>query len=375
MRDVHDPIELGQATAIPWRRIALLFVITRLLAIAWIIASAHLFPESHFARVAKMQYPHPMMNWDSAWYAKVVQDGYSYTPGKQSNVAFFPLYPMCAAVLFRMGFSAHWALMLVSNASALLAAFALWRAVESRHGRGCADDSTVLFLCNPMTVFFMAGYTESTFLLLSILSISLVRGSPRWAAVAGLAAGLTRTTGVLLALPMALEAIVAARERGERRIHLSPRLLCAGTPILGLLLWCAYLYLAFGDPMAFANVQPAWGRRFRPLWDTFGGEVANPFYHSWFVGFAVGTTLILAAGAWLRLHWTWNVYAILSLLLFFQAGGSESTPRFEFGLFTIYPAAALICQRFGWMRSIFVACFTALAMVALTLFTRGYWLT
>ena len=31
--------------------------------------------------------------WDSGWYLDIAEHGYSFVPGKQSNVAFFPLYP------------------------------------------------------------------------------------------------------------------------------------------------------------------------------------------------------------------------------------------------------------------------------------------
>src|SRR5688500_6462153 len=32
--------------------------------------------------------------WDSCWYHRIASDGYSYVPGMQSTVAFFPAYPL-----------------------------------------------------------------------------------------------------------------------------------------------------------------------------------------------------------------------------------------------------------------------------------------
>lgn len=32
-------------------------------------------------------------HWDVGWYKSIISDGYSFTEGKQSNVAFFPLFP------------------------------------------------------------------------------------------------------------------------------------------------------------------------------------------------------------------------------------------------------------------------------------------
>lgn len=31
--------------------------------------------------------------WDAGWYRSIVEDGYKYEPGKQCNIAFFPLFP------------------------------------------------------------------------------------------------------------------------------------------------------------------------------------------------------------------------------------------------------------------------------------------
>ncbi|MGI8777095.1 MAG: mannosyltransferase family protein [Acidimicrobiales bacterium] len=34
------------------------------------------------------------VHWDSEWYLQIANHGYSYKPGRQSSVAFFPLYPL-----------------------------------------------------------------------------------------------------------------------------------------------------------------------------------------------------------------------------------------------------------------------------------------
>ena len=39
------------------------------------------------------------VNWDSGWYRQIALTGYTYTPGRQGPVPFFPLYPL----LMRMG--------------------------------------------------------------------------------------------------------------------------------------------------------------------------------------------------------------------------------------------------------------------------------
>src|SRR3982751_5393003 len=36
-----------------------------------------------------------LFRWDSYWYADIAETGYSYVPGEQSRVAFFPAFPLC----------------------------------------------------------------------------------------------------------------------------------------------------------------------------------------------------------------------------------------------------------------------------------------
>lgn len=36
----------------------------------------------------------PWVRWDSNWYGGIAENGYAYTPGQQSGIAFFPSYPM-----------------------------------------------------------------------------------------------------------------------------------------------------------------------------------------------------------------------------------------------------------------------------------------
>src|SRR5687767_9756535 len=37
--------------------------------------------------------------WDGSWYLHIAQVGYSFVPGQQSSVAFFPVYPMAVRLL------------------------------------------------------------------------------------------------------------------------------------------------------------------------------------------------------------------------------------------------------------------------------------
>ncbi len=39
------------------------------------------------------------VRWDAGWYRQIAAEGYTYTPGQQSTVAYFPGYPLAVRVL------------------------------------------------------------------------------------------------------------------------------------------------------------------------------------------------------------------------------------------------------------------------------------
>ncbi len=54
--------------------------------------------------------------WDGGHYRRIATNGYSYTPNRPSDVAFFPLYPLTAKLLARCtGMNISIALIAISN--------------------------------------------------------------------------------------------------------------------------------------------------------------------------------------------------------------------------------------------------------------------
>ncbi len=98
------------------------------------------------------------------------------------------------------------------------------------------------------------------------------------AALWGTIIGLSRPNGIILAAP--LVAIALARSgpfptlapwfdrlntQADLPRHLWRDLAVALTPFLGLLLYCAYSYWAWGDASLWVRLQGAWGRTYEGL--------------------------------------------------------------------------------------------------------------
>ena len=89
---------------------------------AAVTVSSRLFPEGYSpARATWPELPPPLgwSRYDAGWYAHIATQGYSYTPGVQSPVAFFPAYPLQLRGLGLLGLDTYLAGVLVTPITTL----------------------------------------------------------------------------------------------------------------------------------------------------------------------------------------------------------------------------------------------------------------
>jgi hypothetical protein len=270
----------------------------------------------------------------------------------------------------------------------------LHRLVAAEFDRGLADRA-VLYLClAPLSFFLQAVYTESLFLFLSLACVAAARaGRFRLAGLAALLAALTRSTGVLLFVPLA---VYYWSQRGWdlRRTdrHVANLLL----PLEGLLVWMAYLALAFGKPLAFSTAQAQWERfAAAPNYTVLRGAVAAAWGAVSLLSSGVLSRLwqtpqpgvstttaatnvfnlvfLVAAGALLwygarRLPRAWSWYALAGLVypLCFPSKYVPlmSYPRFTLTVFPLFVCLALLTRdRPRWHRPVVVASLVLLVVL------------
>src|SRR3569833_2415099 len=113
---------------------------------------------------------------DSGRYYRIADDGYSYVPGVQSPIAFFPAYPLAVyAVGLLLGndwATAAGCVTLISAAGAV-ALFADW--VRSRVSPRTAVVAVAVLLLYPYSFFlYGSGYSDALFLLSALGSFALL---------------------------------------------------------------------------------------------------------------------------------------------------------------------------------------------------------
>lgn len=319
------------------------------------------------------------MAWDGFWYLRIATHSYSYDPHQESSVAFFPAYPVLARTMHLVtGIRVQTCLLVVSHA-ALFGTFLLipfYLAERFKDGSGeLSERLLVVFGLFPTTFFFRMAYTEALFVLLLVLT--LYGMEKRWpivvlAIIAGTATA-TRGTG------MALLPLVAWHVWTRSRSACSfawKSVLVMPLACWGIIAYMTYLYMQFGDALAFSQTQQHWTLRLdpdlpdrivalvtlEPIWSIYvpgslaywkeheltkghlvSLQFANPIYF-------VGTAVLVLIGAWKKWLNTNELILSAGLLLIpyithSYRSGMMGHARYAAVVFPVYIVMARLLER------------------------------
>ncbi len=203
----------------------------------------------------------PFGRWDGIWYQRIADYGYDPTVAHGNGVAFSPLYPLAMRAVARALDASYLAAgVLISTACFLAALILLHRLIERRSGQHIARTTIWLTAFFPVAFTFSSAYTESLYLLLTVLPFVLLEAR-RFAGscLVGVLAVLTRPTGILLVPALAVR---LWRDEGRRLSRgFALRLLPLTLLPIAYVAFGVYLYYRTGDPFATQSAQSAgWGR-------------------------------------------------------------------------------------------------------------------
>jgi Dolichyl-phosphate-mannose-protein mannosyltransferase len=339
--------------------------------------------------------------WDSFWYLRIVHNGYFYRDGKQSSVAFFPLYPLLISTVSPLlNNNTLIAGLLISNSAFLAALLVLYKLTEEEFDAQIAQRAVLLASIFPTAIFFRVLYTESLFILLALCIFYCARKGRltddwRWWVAAGAFGALissTRMTGITLAAPIALEWMrahgwtlrttlqIETWRTLWQAVRRNPLIIAVLAMVpLGLLAYMGYQWYQFGDPLVFLRTQATWHQKlvgpFQAIHTTWHSILTGWHYHwyHWLNLAAFFSAFGIGAAAWRRLGTSYGVFCFATIMIpIMSTTGSMS--RFVVVLFPMFMILAWWLHKRPKLERLLVGGFTVGMAVLMMLFARWYFI-
>jgi Gpi18-like mannosyltransferase len=289
-----------------------------------------------------------LLDWclfDCYWYSNVAL-GYDATPTfhdkrDAADWAFFPLFPLLARAFNMVTGVPVLLSLVVTSKLCFLAAITVFirycSLLESRLNPWITGSVLAL---TPYSIYADAGYSESLFLLSSLLAL-LALHNRRYVQAGIWGALLSATRVVGGGFGFAFVVFVLQRWRSERNRWLDIVLGLSLVP-LGLALFMAHLYFKTGDALAFSHIQVAWNR-----------VPQNPLNYleifNWYYGFHLGFGLFALAWLCYRRHYPLAMFALVATLLPLTTG-LWAMPRYIWWQAPLLVVAAEVCHWRGLWR-------------------------
>lgn len=210
--------------------------------------------------------------FDGVEYRRIARLGY-----ERRQLVWFPLYPSLIRVVMLAGISATTAGIGISLVAGATSATLLWRWICDHVPTVTARRWALAFTLAYPYGWYLFGvlHSDALFLALVLAAFLLIeQDRPGWAALAGALATATRPTGVVLTLPLVILSLnrsgvlvfrstpAMPRWVNELRLPFSLnraafrwRALWPAAALVGLVTYCLYTWVVWGDPLAFANEQ------------------------------------------------------------------------------------------------------------------------
>jgi len=348
--------------------------------------------------------------FDSGWYYGIATIGYSFTPGHQSAVAFFPTYPMLVRGVGAVigDYQLAGTLITIAAGAAAIALFAVW--VSQRLPSRSAKTAVALLLLYPYS-FFLYGsmYADALFLLTVIASFVLLERRQFWlAGLVGALATAGRPVGIAVAVGLLVRAIELRAEQVShepgppdasgsataRRVTLGQLARASRqlrwpevgvlVSLIGLVGWCMYLWVSFGDPLAFVTAEsaPGWDQGAGPrTWFkiAFLGQLAHGNHQMAITLGVQGLACLLAVLLLRRVYrrFGWGYLAFCVVVVAIPLLGTKDfmgTGRYLLAAFPVMAAAGdwlATTRHTRWVRPVVLGMCAAGVLFAAALYSRG----
>jgi hypothetical protein len=300
----------------------------------------------------------PWQRWDALWYQHLAADGYR---GGTGDAAFFPLFPAAVRLVGAVTGDLGLAGLVVSTIAFIAALTLLDRLVSGDLGKNAGRRAVLHIALAPTAFFFLAGYSEAMLLALSVGALLAAR-QRRWgvAGLVGSLAALSRPTGALICVPLAVEVLQdASRRHGAGRPRFRRSHLLALAPAAALAAYTVYIVSALGVAGGSFGAAARWGQHLELPWVSVGASLRTALR----AGFdseevlnlsATGALLAAVPVMWRRLPASYVAYAAVTVpVLCFRTAAMTplmSADRYVLAVFPLFALLAVVAMP-RWLRA------------------------
>ena len=301
--------------------------------------------------------------WDSKHYLNLAQSGYTANGENAKLIVFYPLYSFLVSIVAKVSGSYLLAGVFVSDLCLGIGSYYLYKLVKLDFDDGTAMRSVKYMLIYPFSFFFGIAYTESIFVVLSLMTLYYMRKS-KWLSVGicGFLAALTKNQGIILAIPATMEFIISSQAFEQLRKKnykiVIKNFLTKGIYVfmipLGTFVYFLINRILFGSWNEFIVFQKkdfnnSFGNVFENLrWITQSAISPDDAFRLTYwipciLSFLLVIYLIFYSIGKLRL--SYNAYMLVFLLVSFSPSWLLSGARYILSLVPIYIALSVLSKR------------------------------
>lgn len=328
---------------------------------------------------------YPWANFDGVYYLNISGSGYTI-----DNAGFLPAFPLLIRVLATVfgfgepyGAIQFFSAFLIVHIAFFASLFMLYKLLKFDYNHSISIKTIFFLLLFPTSFFFVSIYTESLFLLLSVLSFYFAR-KRQWLAsgISAMLLSATRIVGIVM-LPALLYEFYK-----QEKTYKTPRILPLLLTPLGLIGYAMFNLVRWGDALHFLRVHGTLNNsRSIDAIVLFPQTIfryikiissVSPLVYEWWIAllelsmfFLVA--LLLFTGWKKRIRFSYLIFALFSFLIPVSSGTFTGLPRYVVVLFPIFVSLALINNK--WIRFVYAAASATLLGLLLMLFSRGYFVS
>jgi hypothetical protein len=193
-----------------------------------------------------------LKNWDAGWLYSIVESGYSFTENDQSNLAFFPLFPLIWKFLSLTTIQVS----IFNGIVFIIASLILKNYLK------ISNQLYLILLSVPSLIFCFLPYAESLFFLGGAILLYGLKKSFPLACLGILMASTTRSVSLIFIPIIIVLSLMNIHDKHSLKHHGIRAIILITVSALGTLLTLYYQYLETGVWFALFEVTKNWNREF-----------------------------------------------------------------------------------------------------------------